>query len=393
MLFKNFKAKTHDEVDKYLRIISDLDRQGELNLHGRYILYPNIILFTQCNGFYVAELIGSSLTYEGLTIKRNKVKSIYRYLSQFEDKKPEFASLKLDTFNIGITDAMFNSGISIESLKSRFPFVPFRFTGFNCSRPDKGLSLIRFGKNFRSCFLNNCVFINSDKNRIRIKPILSAFIFRNNIKNKELYSQFKHLINHEEVMCVNSALNSDYEKIHKVGQLQGLYYSANIHETTIGEYLSKHPDLIYSAFDTNVFIYEPTLKWIEHDGTCEDQAINPDLFIRRKDGYYDLIDLKKAKLEKTNLTTGPRKRRRPKYDVLDGITQLGNYEEYFNYPKNRQFAEDKYGIKIKDPKLILVIGTWDNVDAEEMDQALRAIKNNYEILDYDTFCGMMIGYE
>ena len=75
------------------------------------------------------------------------------------------------------------------------------------------------------------------------------------------------------------------------------------------ETTSTNPEIIKRVFNTDYFLYEPYLPWLEHDGFVEDTAINPDLLIRRPDGYFDIYDLKTAALQKLSLTKGQRKRR------------------------------------------------------------------------------------
>ncbi|MNR29951.1 hypothetical protein D3C85_1473720 [compost metagenome] len=114
------------------------------------------------------------------------------------------------------------------------------------------------------------------------------------------------------------------------------------------------------------------------------------MLVRRADGYYDIYDLKTAALAKKNITKGGRKRRRFIDYVEEGVAQLVNYEEYFSYPKNAEYAHKKYGVQCKEPKLVLIVGSWENSSIEEVQQARRRYPN-IEIIDYDTFCHLFIG--
>ena len=137
--------------------------------------------------------------------------------------------------------------------------------------------------------------------------------------------------------------------------------------------------------------YEPYLTWEEHDGTCEDVAINPDLLVRRDDGFFDIYDFKTALLDKSKITKASRSRRRFIDYVGEGISQLANYREYFSYPKNAALAKEKYGVEVKEPKLVLVVGSWENVDPVEVEQACRQYGDLVQVIDYDTICQMFIG--
>ena len=87
---------------------------------------------------------------------------------------------------------------------------------------------------------------------------------------------------------------------------------------------------------------------------------------------------------------GGRKRRRFIDYVEEGVAQLANYEEYFTYPKNAEDAKEKYSVEVNKPKLVLVVGSWENSSQEEVTQALRRYPS-VEIIDYDTFCHQFIG--
>ncbi|KTC37098.1 hypothetical protein AO265_23265 [Pseudomonas sp. ABAC61] len=188
------------------------------------------------------------------------------------------------------------------------------------------------------------------------------------------------------------AVSDKDRRIILASQLQNLYLLPGLRETTIGEFLKLHPEIIKKAFDTQHFEYEPSLKWVEHDGFCTDNEINPDLLIKRKDGYYDICDLKTAKLEKNRITKADRSRRRFIDYVAEGVAQLANYREYFQYPKNAALAKEKYGVEIKNPRLILVVGNWDNFNEQEVAQACRQYEN-LEVIDYDTISQLYINSE
>ena len=115
--------------------------------------------------------------------------------------------------------------------------------------------------------------------------------------------------------------------------------------------------------------------------------------VKRDDGFYDIYDLKTAALWKMNILKGERKRRRFIDYVEKGVVQLANYREYFEYPKNRDFVtKSKYGIEVQDPKLVLVVGNWENTDLKEIDEACRRYRD-VNIMNYDTCCTFNYGSE
>jgi hypothetical protein len=97
-----------------------------------------------------------------------------------------------------------------------------------------------------------------------------------------------------------------------------------------------------------------------------------------------IYDLKTAALNKQSLTKGKRSRRRFIDYVNEGIAQLANYKEYFKFPQNQELAWEKYKVKVKTPNLVLVVGSFENANKEEIDEACLPFKN-ITIIDYDTF--------
>ncbi|SFP11509.1 Shedu anti-phage system protein SduA domain-containing protein [Pseudomonas borbori] len=387
MVFEKFVSEVKNIWHRYLKYISDMDAKGNLDSKGGSVLYPNILLVTNCSGFYIAELVGAVREYQGLTLKRHKEKSIYRYLNQFDDSEPD-PCMHLDGAGAGFRFLCLAQEADFKAVSERFPSI--ELYGSKLNRIGGKGSVFSFGENFESCSIENCVLVNRLDNLYRCKNILSAYIFKSKITKEKLTGFFNEVLGKNEVKGVHTTQGDSEERVFVAGQLQNMYLLPGLHETTIGEFLNRHPEIIKKAFKTDHFEYEPYLEWIEHDGTCDDVAINPDLLIKREDGFYDIYDLKTAALAKKNITKGGRKRRRFIDYVEEGVAQLANYKEYFVYPKNADHARNKYGIRIKEPKLVLVVGSWENSSLEEVNQARRRYPG-IEIIDYDTFCHLFIG--
>jgi hypothetical protein len=172
--------------------------------------------------------------------------------------------------------------------------------------------------------------------------------------------------------------------------LQNLYLSVGMGETTIGYILWDHAEILRGALKSNHIEFAPYLRWIEHDGTVEEEAIIPDFMAQREDGFFDIYDLKTAALDRRRITKGQRRRRRFIDYVEEGMAQLANYREYFSYAANAQFAADRYGIQVKSPKLTLIAGSMDNTDAGEVVEACRRYRD-IALIDYDTLVQLFIG--
>lgn len=170
-------------------------------------------------------------------------------------------------------------------------------------------------------------------------------------------------------------------------QLQSIVRLQGLHENTIGAFIVNHPEIAKRAFGCSSMHHELSLPWLEHDGTVEDSEIRPDLLLRRSDGCFDICDFKLAKLDKKSLTRGPRKRRRFVDYINEGIAQLHNYKNYFSFPKNSDYALYNYGISINNPRLILIAGSYENINTQEALEACRPFRD-ITIIDYDTLSSM-----
>lgn len=385
MLFENFAKETKLWWNRYLNSIYEQQQKGKLDLQDRIILYPNILLVTDTKRLFVAELIGACKAFTPLKLLQHKEPSIHRYLSQFDASEPD------PLFHLNSSDNIIKfmciaQDFDINVVKDRFPFIelfPSRLKRVG----GKG-SVLSFGPDFSSCSVENSVIVNSRDNLFRCKNILELVIVKRSISRPEL---FKHLEYKTDgwVKGVHITCSDREQSLIIGGHFQSMYLFPGLRETTIGDFINAHPNIIKKAFNTSHFLYEPYLEWVEHDGTVTDHAINPDLIVRREDGVYDIYDLKTALLDKTTIVKGPRRRRRFIDYVEEGAAQLANYREYFRYSKNQQLAKDKYGIEVHNPKLILITGNWDNANLEEIDEACRRY-NEISILDFDTLAHLFI---
>jgi len=128
---------------------------------------------------------------------------------------------------------------------------------------------------------------------------------------------------------------------------------------------------------------QPSLDWQVPSPDPEEHAIQPDLLLRRSDGNWDIWDLKLPLLGRRDVTTGPRNRRRFVHDIEDGIAQLAHYREFFEIPEHRQLLADKYDANLDDPRYGLVVGNYENVDEDKINEAKRRL-GSFEMVDYDS---------
>lgn len=387
MVFEKFVLEVSGHWKNYFSKVSSLQKKGELiNLAGETLLYPNMILFTNCAGYYTCELLGVSETYVGLTVKKNNSTSIFKYLNQFDDGEPD------PLFELGAGGRFafltLSQSLDLDVISDRFPSVQLYKSAL--IRGNGRGSVFSFRDEFDSCIVDCCVMVNVSGPLSRCKNILHLMICRNSIASSGIALCYRDYMNDPLIKGVHSVAGEDKKRQLIAGHFQNLYLLNGLRETTLGEFFRLHPDIVYRSFNTDSFHYEPHLRWVEHDGSCEDDAINPDLLVRRADGFYDIFDLKTGLIDKRNVTKGGRKRRRFIDYVEEGVAQLVNYREYFTFPKNALLAKEKYGIEIRSPNLVLVVGNWDNSFINEVQQACRRYPD-IRIIDYDSLCHMFLG--
>lgn len=377
--------------NQYFRKISSLINQRKMALKEGTLFFPNMALFTETDKHYILELLGATKDFCGLEVKTHKESSTLKYLYQFETKQtgPSFALGARDT---GFSYLFLSRQADLDALRKRFAFSEKWLSRLN-STSGSG-PVFSFKESFKSCFIDNCLLVNRSREIYRAKYVLHLRIVSKTHDKKEylndlskaLYKPFLHqrTVHTQELRGIHFVRNVIDESYVLSGQFTNLFLFPGLAETTIGKFLEKHPIFINRAFSCKRFLYEKEFEWIEGNPDPKEKSIKPDLMLERTDGFFDICDLKTAALDKQSITKDEHRRRRFIDDVHEGTAQLANYEDYFNYEKNRLNAESKYGVKTKNPKLILIVGNYENSRRDEIAEASRALKPNYFIIDYDT---------
>lgn len=359
------------------------------------MLFPSILIFTETEDHYLVEFLGAQKKYEGLEVKKRSQPSTQKYLSQFEfDEETNGGVFELGGRGHGFKNISLSHDNNKKSLEERFPSL--NLFESRLQRVGGGGSLIDFHDSFRSAFLEDCFLVNQKQNLYRCKHILFLSITEKEMSSYE-YGRFLDEIvnqkNHKSGEKLVAAVHTvgDYEARKKTiaGQLQSLYLHPDVIEPTIGGFIANHPDILTNAFDADGFHHEVYLRWMDSQNKNSEKYIKPDLMVKRKDGYYDIFDLKTALLDKKNITTGGRKRRKFISYVEKGAAQLAHYEFYFEFDKNRKYAKSEYGIEVNNPRKVLVVGSFENVEPQQVDEACRRY-DGIDIIDYDTLISMFM---
>jgi hypothetical protein len=369
--------------DTYLSSVYQAQLEGRTESPpGRVLLYPQIVLCTKTPDRYIVELIGYSRQFAPLTLKRHQANTLNSYLGQVDglDSPP--------MLNVTGTNHMFEN-LSVlqvgseDSLESRFPQISSLYlTRFAGTGAVGSGNLFHFDKSSNYTLIKNCLLINKRGVTVRVRHINLLLIIKRTETRVAYENYLSSYLSGNEVKVAVTAPAGKTEYLLTAASFANFYLLDRLHEVTLGEFLHQNEDILRTAFNASALIYEPYLQWQEGN-PGPDQAINPDLLVQRPDGYWDICDLKLPLLNRGNITKGERRRRRFIDAVSEGVAQLAHYDEYFRYPKNRAWAYDRYGVTFDNPRKILIVGNYENVNQDEIIEASRMLKP-FEILDYDS---------
>jgi hypothetical protein len=332
MLASEFVHQTAKFWSEYLQKTQQYAKDGRLSAsEGCRTYFPNILICTETPNVFLAELAGVQDRFDGFLIKRQRQGSAELYVNQFP--LSEGPGLKLTKGN-QVTFVCIGHRVDISALQERFPVVGLFPTRVFFGEDDSSGAAIQFGNNFESAQIRNSVIVNRLGSFFRAKHVLLLTLISRGLSPVKYRGFLSDML--DDIVSGVHTVPPDKEKDYIVaGQFQNMYLAPKLRETTIGDFLNTHPSILLRGFSAHRYVYEPHLSWIESAASHTESAINPDLIVERKDGGYDIYDLKTAALDRASLTKGPRSRRRFIDYVEEGIAQLANYREYFAFEKNR----------------------------------------------------------
>jgi hypothetical protein len=279
-----------------------------------------------------------------------------------------------------------------EHFERRFPHAASLFSGWMALTKEGPGALLTFDPGANFVTFDDCLMVNNYKSSVRIKHTNLLMVVDKPTSRYRYADYLQNVFGGDDVKGVQFCTRTDQEKPIVASHFASTFLFPGLRETTIGEFLRGHSDIITKAFCARGFVYEPLLEWQAGTGTPEDGAINPDLMIQRQDGFFDIYDLKLPLLNKSTITRADRPRRRFIDPVSEGIAQLSHYNEYFSFQENCEYARARYGIEVKDPKLGLIVGTYENVEKRHIDEAQRMYRD-FELMDYDTLMNLYLNSE
>jgi hypothetical protein len=351
---------------------------------GATIIFPTILIVTETRSSVIYELVGATETFRSLRVIHQKCVSNALYFGQFEeheDSNTAGAFTFLYPNYIRIQDLALVVSDDIESALERFPFMK-AIESLPSVSLQTGRS-IYVGDDAHGLTMNDMYLVNQNAGELRAKFIVECGILDPNCSSESVKEIAGQRTSDALPIGVRLAWKGEAQRLQIAGQFTALFLSPFVHEPRLGVFLQEHPEFVHRALGTTAFLSEKTFEW--QGSRRRDRPIRPDLLVRRQDGTYDIYDLKTALLSR-NVTRRARERRMFAPDLEEGLAQLAHYHEYFSSDENREYLSRKYGIRVNDPKLVLVAGHQTNTNPQEVQEALRRVNihsEQFAIISYD----------
>jgi hypothetical protein len=341
------------------------------------LVYPRLMVLTETPDWNILELVGVSREYRSLEVKRQKADSIDQYFGGAASASEPVVVLQDERVFKDATIAT-ESGRSAlgDKFASAESLIGTEVVG-------SGTKLLQFAPGNYSTFERVLLASTADSSVRLHWTFLAIAIHRSEPADKyrDYLQRLVSASNHLDPIGTFSVPRGEVEQRLRSDAFASTYLMHGLPDATAGEFLEQHEDIMLSAFDATKLIREPYLEWRDGTPGADEDAITPDFILERADGSHIVGDLKLPLLE-TGAKGGKKRHRSYGAPVRDGSAKLAQYEEYFQSPENRAFAQAKYGIEVTDPRKLLVIGSQETVDPTEFAGAAQA--NSFEIVDYDT---------
>lgn len=282
---------------------------------------------------------------------------------------------------VTIADCTLATPFNIDLYKKKINFDLIPSTLSSNTNAD---TLIKVDLNSDKLTLSDLDLVIYKNFRIFFKRITLLFLIKKSTSIAEYKSWLelewtRRIVSTSRVLGMNYGYKPSIDNFAK--DLFGLT-NQNTEENIIDRFLLYNANLFCKSLGMDDIIYKPKLPLINKKGfNNTDEYLIPDYLLKRPDGFYDILDLKKSLIHEISLTKGSKKRIQFKRFVTELIAQLKGYERYFKHPDNMK-AANKMGIYVQDLKLYGIIGNQNNFIKEDIELAKESYKDNIILLSY-----------
>lgn len=236
--------------------------------------------------------------------------------------------------------------------------------------------------------LINCIFFDEKDNNLitrRVKWMDFIPVSYDEQSDSE-YDRFKIDFSYYDENWKNDLfyrypLPEDFKdiKLNIINKFIELYGDDNNSEPQITSFLEKDENrfILNMAFFAKKIYGQLKCEWQSEDK----EAIKPDFFIEKPNGYADIVEFKLPKI-KGDTIVGRTNRERFSSEITSFIAQTRVYKIYFEDPNNRSWVQKKYGFKVYNPKRYIVAGRrWDF--SSDVWLEIKSDYQDVELITYD----------
>jgi len=391
-----FRSLTEAAFNKYLAAIAPVLSAGQYytQVPDPIPSFPQMMIVTTLPDHFAVELVGGRRSNRELKVIKRKLDDEGLYFGQFHYPANTRAVVELNGQNTIKSFAIITKDARQE-LHRRLPAIADMYpTSLNWVGPGEPPAL-GFDASANYLHVEDMLLANALNSMVRVRHIRFSLVIAKDTKATDYHAYLDRLlsmVNGAEVVAAQLIPRGKAEKVFGAAQFANIFLMNQLHETSIGTFIDQHREILLSALEGQQLISEPHLTWVVPSPDPNEHAINPDLFVQRADGNWDVYDLKLALLNRKDLTIGERKRRRFVATIEDGIAQLAHYRDFLSIPEHAAQANTKYGVTFNRPRFVLVVGNYENVDAEKIAEARRRFPD-LELIDYDSLLLLYLMHE
>jgi hypothetical protein len=161
------------------------------------------------------------------------------------------------------------------------------------------------------------------------------------------------------------------------------FISKKRRETAITKFLEDNPEILQLGLCATDLNPQVLLEW---QFPTEEDNLKPDFMPVCHDGFADIVDFKLPSLNSKPIV-GKSNRQQPSFEIDTALSQISKYKKWCSQIPNQNWLWETKKIRVKNPRIFLVIGYSDDFSPEER-QELRDIRDGI-IWTYDEIINMV----
>lgn len=386
---KDFIRTCADTIEAWLRKVARRISTGELSASGPFS-FPTVLRAAETPHHFIAELCGATASRDPNKLRLERPTTIERVADATTYFNGEFASEDLSTGmlvnqfgNNWLSGLTLTTEIDSEMFRRKVNFdIPG--TVLKCNPPIP-LQILPTADWFG---LQNVTVLRTEGVRLLFRTISTAICVRKQTDSGALQSWILQQFDSQLQNGCPVALNLFSASARDFGRELCSLADQNISESILDRFINSHGHHFQRALGYKGYLAQPRLEWTQRQPTDPHESI-PDYMLRRSDGHWDILDLKRGVIRNKSIVRGLPARPRFIDYVNEMIAQLARYESYFERPENAELARRQLGVVVNKPRLFGIVGNFDSFDIKEVRLAMTPYKDNLVVMSYDDIVGLL----